>query len=242
MAPTATLPRRFDKLAGFVAFTRLARVVEVQDDLVGEFRSLAQAAGLRGADIVIDERAKSGDKPILVIDVKSEPLLFNVTSENVLFRVSEGHEPDVLPPYLRCLLQAVVSTVKPGAPIGFEVQGRRILAIDGAKNYQVMQSLLPGLAMGEHLFASLPSSHYQVQRTDVTVAITVGSYDYIYVIEAPANDNWSTLWFTFVVRSSDSDHLGRLVPEHIAELANQVFTGDPLMQALCRNVTVRLRG
>ena len=246
MVKPGRLPTQPLRIIGYFGYAFIRDLCDKQDELLGEFivsrREAAQSGRSGFEQIVIKTRAKRGESPELVLDVNSTPLLFSITPQRVGFSLVAGDDVALLSDYLDDLLNAIEKVFAPGPRMGFEAQAKRILTLRGKRNYEVMERLLPGLTTAAGVFQHVPSSQqpYSIGRADTVFCISAAEYDYFYRIEAPANDEWSTLWFSFTVRPTHRDVDWGALGE-TRELLAKVFLGDPLVAALCEGAEVSAR-
>lgn len=214
MAESDDLVVQFDKVVGRFRFTPSSGFKQHQEELFDNFESeLLVQARERVIGRPLLEFATQADRndpeSVMAIDVKNEPLLFNISARDVAFLLSKSSELDMLATYSLSLLRAMQRTLGMRDLVSFEVMARQVVHLTGRKNFNVIERLLPGITKGRDIFECLPKDpvrgDYQIQRADCKWTVLCGDMEYIYDVQGPANDEWSQLWFSFMARTPEEE-------------------------------------
>ncbi|MFP4058659.1 MAG: hypothetical protein ACLF0G_17470 [Candidatus Brocadiia bacterium] len=214
--------------------------MDKQDDIVSRFEtdlvSRAQGGEISLPRVEIKERAGEPEWT-LVLDPRNERLLFNVSAKEVAGLLADSDDLDLLACYTTSLLAATQAALGDRKLTSFEVRSRQIVELRTKKNYELMDEVLVGLTTGEQLFSNVPaqaeSPPYEVQRVDAKWNVRVGDFEYIYDLEAPANDEWTKLWFDFLARTPEGELANTRLQQEVAHALRKVLVGQTLLSALC---------
>ena len=231
----------FHRVMGRFSFVGNPSFVEKQDQVYMAFESslvdMVSDKKIRKPRLDIKHRAKEPDWT-LVVDIRNEPLLFNITPNDIAFLLEKSDDLSLPSNYMEALVRAVERVLGPRRFISFDINATQIVTLHSVKNLNLMERLLPGLTEGRGLFDKVPRTQetpsYQVQRVDAKWTVLVGDQlEYIYDIEAPANDAWTKLWFTFTVRSPEETIANEEHVRNVADTIEKVLEGQSLLKELC---------
>ncbi|MBN1918130.1 MAG: hypothetical protein JW889_09490 [Verrucomicrobia bacterium] len=97
-------------------------------------------------------------------------------------------------------------------PRDFLVDVRSVLKLKGSRNYEALLKIVPSVYPPKGCFlpiadvAKRSKARVQPERLDVTFTVNVGRVEFIYDIQAPANDDHTLLWLDLRCRSPQEEY------------------------------------
>ena len=236
----------FQKVIGQFTYATSPDFLPKQDRLLPAFQGrlleLVKRKEIALPHLAVRSRAKEPEYT-LVIDVRTEPLLFNVDAEDVTFLLNESDDFDLAARYFGALLRALDDELGRRDFTRFQVRTQQIISLKSGTNRELMDKILPGIMKGSGRFANAPKrpkqESYEAKRVDAKWTVLVGDrLEYIFDLEAPTNDDWTTLWFTFVVRSPQDMLADAIYSDNLLGTLRLVLEGQDFIRDLCEGMAV----
>ena len=212
-----------------------------QDEIIATFEEeLISKLAPKRPGLSIRSRAKEPEY-LLIINVKKEPLLFNIDMKDVAFSLGEvgekidlKHHGSIAALYTTSLINALEKVVGNRPLIGYSVTSKQILDLNNLKNYELLSALVPNLVSGNGLFTHLPGKPYEVQRADFdcTLFDKKNDLEYRIKLQAPSNDMWRKLWYEFTVRSREEQICNPNILNNLEATIQSVEQGQDFLHHL----------
>lgn len=151
-----------------------------------------------------DQIAKG--KPVGLQAINEQGIYFQLMNGTILSKLEDPARWAAFVAYFDRLL-ACYEEVFESPCHEYLVQTHTILKLKKVKNYTVMSRLVPELASLDDAFAPLHSfgEKAQIERTDFKCTFSVPHCELIFDLQAPANENNSTLWIVFTCKTPQEE-------------------------------------
>lgn len=206
--PFKTLVTRFKFLSSDRYSVNVKKLKTVYPQtLVTAFKQRKEPRGIMPPKIRYEaaEEPEEEERPLLIDPINEEGVSFQLGNGNVFGRLQDPKRWEVFCFYLDNLLDCYESLFHSSCQ-EYLVQISSVLRLKGRRNYDVMAKLAPEIASTSGLFKAL--HHFgspKVERMDFSCTLHVPGCEFIYDIQAPANEDHTTLWVEFSCRTPQEE-------------------------------------